>query len=167
MMDCAPQSETKASTTALGVIKNNTFDQGFGKDSKSKFLKEKFSLENNDWELIWSDEFSGKGKPDSTKWSYDLGMMHNHELQYYTSNSANARLENGNLILEAVKETVNNDDYQQGATSWRNKNKEASYTSARLTTHKKAAWRYGRMEARAKLPKAVDCGLPSGCCPKI
>ncbi len=37
--------------------------------------------------LIWSDEFSGNGLPDSTKWNYDIGGhgWGNNELQYYTA----------------------------------------------------------------------------------
>jgi hypothetical protein len=53
--------------------------------------------------LVWSDEFNGKGLPDSTKWGYDVGRgcpqncgWGNNELQYYTSkNTSNARVENG------------------------------------------------------------------------
>jgi hypothetical protein len=42
--------------------------------------------------LVWSDEFNGKGLPDSTKWGYDVGRgcpqncgWGNNELQYYTA----------------------------------------------------------------------------------
>ena len=94
--------------------------------------------------LVWSDEFSKAGLPDSTKWGYDKGRgcpqncgWGNHELQYYTWNrSENARIENGNLIIEARKE----------------KFEDCNYTSARLVTKNKGDWKYGRMEIRAKLP---------------
>jgi beta-glucanase (GH16 family) len=92
------------------------------------------------WQLVWSDEFNVPGLPDSAKWNYDVGGngWGNHELEYYTSKrKENARVENGNLIIEARKE------------SWEGKN----YTSARLVTKNKGDWRYGKIEVRAKLPR--------------
>lgn len=89
--------------------------------------------------LVWADEFTKNGLPDSTKWGYEVGGKGwgNNELQYYTANRLeNVRVENGKLIIEARKE-----DYQGN-----------KYTSARLLTRGKAAWKYGRIEALAKLP---------------
>ncbi|PWT74992.1 MAG: glycoside hydrolase [Bacteroidetes bacterium] len=90
------------------------------------------------WKLVWSDEFNYTGLPDSTKWGYDIGAggWGNGELQFYTRQKENARVENGNLVIEARKEKWNN----------------ANYTSARLVTRKKADWKYGRFEIRARLP---------------
>jgi beta-glucanase (GH16 family) len=93
-------------------------------------------------QLIWADEFDYTGLPDSSKWNYDLGGdgWGNHELQYYTSKRAeNARVENGNLIIEARKEKWQNNDY----------------TSARLLSKGKADWQYGKIEVRARLPKGT------------
>ncbi|MCL8537841.1 glycoside hydrolase family 16 protein [Chryseobacterium gallinarum] len=90
--------------------------------------------------LIWSDEFNGKGLPDSSKWNYDVGGngFGNNEAQFYTLNRPeNARMENGNLVIEARKER------------WKNN----SYTSARLLTKGKFSFQYGTVEVRAKLPK--------------
>jgi len=59
--------------------------------------------------LVWSDEFNYTGLPDSAKWSYNVGGngWGNQELQYYTSKKpSNARVENGSLVIEARKETV-------------------------------------------------------------
>jgi beta-glucanase (GH16 family) len=92
------------------------------------------------WQQVWSDEFNYTGLPDSTKWNYDVGGngWGNNELEFYTSKRAeNARVENGNLIIEARKE------------SWQGKN----YTSARLLTKGKGDWQYGKIEVRARLPK--------------
>lgn len=92
-----------------------------------------------DYHLRWADEFNQAGLPDSTKWSYDTGGngWGNNELQFYCDRRLeNARVENGVLVIEARREAF--------------KGKE--YTSARLVTRKKGAWRYGRMEIRAKLP---------------
>ncbi|AZA89129.1 Beta-glucanase precursor [Chryseobacterium nakagawai] len=90
--------------------------------------------------LIWSDEFNGKGLPDSLKWNYDVGGdgYGNDEAQFYTKNRLeNARMENGNLVIEAKKE------------NW----EKNTYTSARLLTKGKFSFQYGTIEVRAKLPK--------------
>ena len=89
--------------------------------------------------MVWSDEFDVDGLPDASKWSYDVGGngWGNNEEQFYTENRAeNARVENGVLIIEALKESF------QGR----------EYTSARLVSRGKGDWTYGRIEARAKLP---------------
>ncbi|MBO2010595.1 family 16 glycosylhydrolase [Hymenobacter negativus] len=93
--------------------------------------------------LTWSDEFNYTGLPDSTKWTYDVGGhgWGNKELQYYTKKRReNARVEGGNLIVEARKEALmaGND-----------------YTSARLVSRGKGGSQlYGRFEIRAKIPVA-------------
>lgn len=86
--------------------------------------------------LHWSDEFNYSGLPDTTKWGYDLGGdgWGNNELQHYTNSLRNARVENGNLIIEAHRDSTH-------------------YTSARLISKGKGDWLYGRIEVRAKLPK--------------
>ncbi|MGI9158170.1 MAG: glycoside hydrolase family 16 protein, partial [Saprospiraceae bacterium] len=97
--------------------------------------------------LRWSDEFNYAGLPDSTKWSYDLGDgcpeicgWGNNELQYYTEKRLeNARVEKGRLIIEARREKTGARDY----------------SSARLVSRNKGDWRYGRIEARAKLPTGL------------
>ncbi|MEO6541949.1 MAG: glycoside hydrolase family 16 protein, partial [Ferruginibacter sp.] len=90
------------------------------------------------WQLVWSDEFNYTGLPDTSKWNYDIGSNDgwgNNELQYYTyKKMENARVENGNLVIEARKE----------------KKDSFNYTSARLLTKEKASWQYGKIEVRAK-----------------
>ena len=48
--------------------------------------------------------------PDSTYWNYDIGTGQwgwgNNESQYYTSRSENARIVNGQLLIEMHKETT-------------------------------------------------------------
>ena len=90
--------------------------------------------------MVWSDEFNYSGLPDSTKWNYDVGGngWGNNELEYYTDKRLeNARVENGNLVIEARKESFMG----------------LNYTSARLLTKNKGDWQYGRVEVRAKLPR--------------
>ncbi len=112
------------------------------------------------YSLIWSDEFNYTGKPDSTKWTYDHGFIANQEKQYYTDSLKNARVENGNLIIEAHKEKIANKDYKNSAlmdtwAAYKAKIDTAQYTSARLKTQDLAEWKYGRIEVRAMLPKGI------------
>ena len=96
--------------------------------------------------LVWSDEFSSPdvSLPDPKKWTYDIGGKGwgNEELEYYTNRKENARIENGNLVITALKETYTGAD---GLTR--------EYTSARLKTQGLFAQTYGRFEARIKIPE--------------
>jgi len=97
------------------------------------------------WTLIWGDEFSGAdgSSPDSSKWTYDIGGKGwgNQELESYTNRKENARIEKGNLVITAQKETYTGTD---GVSR--------DYTSARLKTQGLFAQTYGRFEARIKIP---------------
>jgi beta-glucanase (GH16 family) len=109
-----------------------------------------------DWKLVWSDEFDQPGLPDPARWTYEEGFVRNNELQYYTrGRRENARVENGFLILETRKETFPNAAYDRSApeNSWRQKREFAEYTSGSIVTRGIAAWQYGRIDVRAKLPR--------------
>jgi len=90
------------------------------------------------WKLAWSDEFNGKVRtgPQSGKWTFQVDNYHaNGELQEYTQSTSNASHDgSGNLAITA-------------RTSGAGK-----YTSARLITDRKFTPRYGRLEARIKVP---------------
>lgn len=106
-----------------------------------------------DWKLVWSDEFDKAGTPDPKKWGHEVGFVRNQELQYYTEGRReNARVENGHLIIEARHEKFHNPAYQKEAKEWNKSLKEAEYTSACLITEKLKAFKYGKIEVRAKLP---------------
>lgn len=87
----------------------------------------------------WQDEFNYTGKPDATKWSYDLGDhgWGNNELENYTDKIGNAKVENGSLVIAAIKEPSG----------------KQQYSSARLVSKGKGDFLYGKFEIRAKLPK--------------
>lgn len=89
------------------------------------------------WNLAWSDEFSGTSI-NTSNWKFETGGggWGNNELEYYTNRSENARIENGNLVVEARKEAYNG----------------MNYTSARLKSQGLKNWTYGKVEARIKLP---------------
>lgn len=89
------------------------------------------------YQLVWSEEFDGTTL-DLSKWNIETGGggWGNNEKQYYTNRSENLRLEDGSLVVEAKKEV-----YQSN-----------NYTSARINTRDKVAFKYGKIEARISLP---------------
>jgi len=90
-------------------------------------------------EVIWSEEFDTGTSPDSAVWSYDLGATGwgNNELQEYTNDGQNVRIENGNLVIAVQKN-------------------ESNFTSARIRTEDKLTFKYGKIEARIKIPDLAD-----------
>ncbi|MDR3596398.1 family 16 glycosylhydrolase [Clostridium sp.] len=101
------------------------------------------TIQNSDkWDLTWSDEFDGN-EINTSNWTYDIAAhgLGNNELEYYTNSPENSRVENGNLVIEARKESYGGCDY----------------TSARLKTQGLQNFLYGKIEARIKLPE--DQGL--------
>lgn len=87
------------------------------------------------WKLVWSDEFT-EPAINASKWSFEVGPANvNSELEYYSNAPRNAFIENGSLVLRAIKENVGG----------------RNYTSAKLHTRRKGDWLYGRIEVRAKL----------------
>jgi len=103
-------------------------------------------LDGNSWSLSWSDEFDGG--VDTNIWNYDVGNgcpdlcgWGNDELQSYQTD--NVWTENGRLIIEARDETVSN---SYGTYD---------YTSGKITTKDKKLKQFGRIDVRAKLPKAA------------
>ncbi len=91
-------------------------------------------------QISMQDEFDQNGAPNSNIWTYNIGRGQNgwgnNELQYYTDRSENVTVQNGYLIITADRE-----DYQG-----------ANYTSARMLTKGLFEQKYGRFEARIKLP---------------
>jgi len=98
------------------------------------------------WVLVWSDEFDGvaDSAPDQTLWNYDIGGggWGNNELQSYTSRTQNAFHDGeGHLVIRAIRENFRGQD---GISR--------NYTSARLLTRGKFSIKFGRIEARLKVP---------------
>ncbi|MBZ5727099.1 MAG: glycoside hydrolase family 16 protein [Acidobacteriia bacterium] len=94
------------------------------------------------WKLTWHDEFDG-ARLDAGKWVYVAGGggFGNHELESYTSRPQNIHIEGGMLVIKAIKESYTGAD---GVAR--------GFTSARIHTHGKFAQRYGRFEARIRIP---------------
>lgn len=96
--------------------------------------------------LVWSDEFDGTGIVDGAKWYHQTQLIAgnswaNGEEQHYTNRQVNSYTDNGTLKIKAIKESFTD----QGLTK--------NYTSARLNS--KFAFKYGRVEVRAKLTSAA------------
>ncbi len=89
------------------------------------------------YQLVWADEFEGD-QLNLDNWTYEVNGNGggNAELQYYTDRPENIRVADGLLTLEARKE-----DYLG-----------KKYTSARIITKDKQDFKYGKVEARLKVP---------------
>jgi len=92
--------------------------------------------------LILAEEFDTEGAPNSDVWTYDIGRgpngdgWGNNELQYYTDREENVRVDNGLLLITAREESFEG----------------SGYTSGRLISQGLFEQRYGRFEARIRLP---------------
>lgn len=93
--------------------------------------------------LVLQENFDGTSL-DTNLWSYDIGDgssqgipgWGNNELQYYTDRSENVKVEDGILSITAREEAYEG----------------ANYTSGRILTKLNFDQKYGRFEARMKLP---------------
>jgi beta-glucanase (GH16 family) len=93
------------------------------------------------WTLVWSDEFDGPSgaAPDPTRWNVDDGVATaNDELEYYTARPVNIELDGaGDLAIHLLRDSsfAGHD-----------------YTSGRVTSEGHFSQRYGRFEARIRMP---------------
>lgn len=130
-----PKNATLGVTSANGIIvtENGTY---FITDTSGY----RTPLSYPGYNLVWDEEFNGSVL-DPNSWNYEIGNgsggWGNNELEYYTNSANNVLVSNGNLIIEARKESING----------------FNYSSARLTTQSKKSFTYGRVDIRAKLPR--------------
>jgi beta-glucanase (GH16 family) len=91
--------------------------------------------------VVWSDEFNGT-VIDSGTWTYNVGNQGwgNGQLEYDTAQHQNTYLTNGNLVIEADRTNY-----------WGN-----AFTSARILTEGRFAFKYGTIEARIKMPNTAN-----------
>lgn len=91
------------------------------------------------WTLAWADEFDGP-EINTEWWTHEIGNgdngWGNNELQYYTDDAKNSRIEDGKLVIEARNDAWNGQ----------------KYTSARMITKGKKRFQFSRVDIRAKLP---------------
>ncbi|MEQ8241446.1 MAG: glycoside hydrolase family 16 protein [Cyclobacteriaceae bacterium] len=98
---------------------------------------------DEEYTLVWSDEFSDDGAVCSENWFHQTKLpngqsWYNGELQHYTDDLANASVSNGSLKITAIREQYTN----QGVTK--------PFSSARLNS--RFVITYGRIDVKAKLP---------------
>lgn len=91
------------------------------------------------YNLLWSDEFDGT-KLDMNTWNYEPHEpgWTNNELQEYTTSEDNVFVQDGNLVIKAIKDDSN------GSTH---------YTSGKVTTQNKQDFMYGKVVVSAKAPE--------------
>jgi beta-glucanase (GH16 family) len=108
------------------------------------------------WVLTWSDEFNGPNgtAPDPTKWNLVTGGngWGNQELEYYTTDLANAQVQNGNLVITALTAAMSAGGAAGYTCDYPNHGGSCGYTSARMQTAGLFQQQYGRFEARIKIP---------------
>ena len=129
-----PTNATIAKNTGTATIRND--------DSKASFTDTGYDAPTSyaGYSLAWSDEFNGTSL-DPAVWTFETGTgsggWGNNELEYYTDRSENTSLQNGKLVIHALKESFGS----------------AAYTSARIKTQGKKEFTFGRIDIRAILPK--------------
>ncbi|RDC60842.1 Licheninase [Alteripontixanthobacter maritimus] len=109
------------------------------------------------WTLVWSDEFDGTAI-NAAKWSFDVDCWGggNDERQCYTDDARNAFVADGILNIVARKGDTTGPafpPYLQDTAAKKIATRTQPYSSARMVTKGKAAWKYGRIDVRAKLPQ--------------
>lgn len=87
------------------------------------------------WELMWSEEFDQE-TPDFEVWDPWVGTAFNNELQFYTNRPENIFIEDGILNLQARRERFSGQNF----------------TSARVESKGSFFFKFGKVEARIKLP---------------
>lgn len=105
------------------------------------------------WELVWADEFEGTAL-DRSKWTPEVSCWGggNNERQCYTDRPENIAIEGGMLVLKARKERFAGPARPPEIAGSDNPTLVQSHTSGKVRTIGLHAWRYGRIEARAKVP---------------
>ena len=107
--------------------------------------------QDEDWKLVWSDEFDGD-RLDPAKWTRaaDCGGGGNDERQCYDVSPDTVSVKDGFLRLTTIKRKT-----RGLANPWAGPTgpmKTGDYASGKILTQGLASWRYGKFEARARVP---------------
>jgi beta-glucanase (GH16 family) len=130
---CIPQGALSDTTSWTKIAYgSDTADSGSSTDDP-------IPSADGTYTLAWSDEFNGTSL-NLSNWVYETGTgaggWGNNELEYYTNRTDNVSVSGGNLIITARRENYNG----------------AGYTSGRIKTQGLKTFKYGKIEARIKLP---------------
>ena len=126
---------------------------------------------DQEYHLVWADEFNKDGRPSPANWKFETGFVRNNELQWYQPQ--NAICQNGNLIIEARREHKANPNFKKQGKGWQTNREFIEYTSSCLITRGLHSWKFGRFEVRAKIRTqdglwpaiwflGIDGGWPNG-----
>ncbi|MEZ6141110.1 MAG: glycoside hydrolase family 16 protein [Zavarzinella sp.] len=98
---------------------------------------------SREWVLVWADEFDGTDL-DYSKWEKEENNYGggNNERQAYRTDPKYCFVKDGMLKIAVDRDSHTTSD-----------GKTQPYSSARIRTQKRAEWKYGRFEIRAKMPK--------------
>lgn len=106
---------------------------GFG--SCGLLTKDGAIPETNQWRLVWQEEFSKDGAPDSAKWTF-AGRGKANWNCYCTDTAAVAIVRNGTLLLRGIK--------------GKDGGEAPEYATGCISTKGKFSFRYGKLEVRAR-----------------
>jgi len=109
--------------------------------SENKKPQENKPTVESEYKLVWEDNFDAE-KLNRDDWNVELhqpGWV-NAEWQEYVDSEENIYLKDGKLVLQAIKTTKNGKDY---------------YTSGRVNTKDKHDFKYGKFEAKLKVPSGM------------
>ncbi len=139
----------------IAFFRTPTLDAGLSASQKSGPAEQNLQTYHarRGWELVWSDEFN-KDSLDPTKWAAETSCWGggNNERQCYTDRPENIEVRDGILRLMARAEDFTGPQYPQ---DWADRGDFISrkYTSGKVRTKGLKHWKYGRFEARIKLPQ--------------
>lgn len=100
---------------------------------------------------VWQDEFAGETL-NTAYWTAELNFVRNKTAaQIYTARPENLTVKDGSLRLTARHESFENTQWKPESSKWFENRKSAEYTSASVNSRGKVAFRYGRLEIRARV----------------
>lgn len=137
---CADNNSSQTDTDGNVSAQESPADEEVPEVEAASAVEDTSAPELDGYQLLWHDEFDGDTLNEEI-WTRELREpgWTNNELQEYTDSDDNIYLDNGNLVLKAIKTTTENgNDY---------------YTSGKVNSQNKADFMYGKVIIRAKVPE--------------
>lgn len=137
---CADNNSSQTDTDGNVSVIEAPADEEVPEVEAASAVEDTSAPELDGYQLLWHDEFDGDTLNEEI-WTRELREpgWTNNELQEYTDSDDNIYLDNGNLVLKAIKTTTENgNDY---------------YTSGKVNSQNKADFMYGKVIIRAKVPE--------------
>jgi beta-glucanase (GH16 family) len=132
------KAESSSKADSSSAADSSKADSSSADDSSTAENTDVTTPELDGYKILWSDEFNGD-KLDESIWSYDPHEpgWTNNELQEYTTSTDNVFVQDGHLVLKALKTQKDGKDY---------------YTSGKVKTQGKKDFTYGKITVGAKVP---------------